>query len=61
VLVATDLVHTDRAYGNAGPLGVAESGRIAYPSGHRAIRALLHLVRYAERRRRGPSAAPERP
>jgi len=52
VLVATDLVYTDRAYGNAGPLGVAESGRIAYPSGHRAVSALAHLARYAEYRRR---------
>jgi acetyltransferase len=50
VLVATDLVHTDRAYGNAGPLGVRESGRIAYPSGHRAVRALAQMVRYAEHR-----------
>jgi acetyltransferase len=61
VLVATDLVHTDRAYGNAGPLGVAESGRLAYASGHRAIRALLHLVRYAEHRRRTSGGAPEQP
>jgi acetyltransferase len=52
VLVATDLVYTDRTYGNAGPLGVAESGRIAYPSGHRAVSALAHLARYAEYRRR---------
>jgi acetyltransferase len=55
ILVATDLVYTDRAYGNAGPLGVAESGRIAYPSGHRAVAALGHLVRYAEHRRRRES------
>jgi acetyltransferase len=52
ILVATDLVYTDRAYGNAGPLGVSESGRLAYPSGHRAVAALAHLVRYAEHRRR---------
>jgi acetyltransferase len=52
VLVATDLVYTDRAYGNPGPLGVAESGRITYPSGHRAIAALSHLVRYSEHRQR---------
>jgi acetyltransferase len=52
ILVATDLVYTDRAYGNAGPLGVTESGNIAYPSGHRAVTALAHLMRYAEYRRR---------
>jgi acyl-CoA synthetase (NDP forming) len=52
ILVATDLVYTDRAYGNAGPLGVAESGRIAYPSGHRAIRTLVHMIRYADWRAR---------
>jgi acyl-CoA synthetase (NDP forming) len=46
VLVATDLVHTDRAYGNAGPLGVRESGRVCFPSGHRAVRTLAHMVRY---------------
>jgi acetyltransferase len=50
ILVGTDLVYTDRAYGNPGPLGVKESGRIAYASGHRAVRALGHLVRYAEHR-----------
>jgi acetyltransferase len=52
ILVATDLVYTDRAYGNAGPLAVAESGRIAYPSGHRAVGALSHLIRYSEYRQR---------
>ncbi len=52
ILVATDLVYTDRAYGNAGPLGVAESGRLCYQSGHCAIRALAHLVRYSAYRQR---------
>ena len=52
ILVASDLVYTDRAYGNAGPLGVRESGRVAYPSGHRAVRALAQLVRYARYRQR---------
>jgi len=51
VLVASDLVYTDRDYGNPGPLAVRDSGRICYPSGHRAVRALSHLVRYAEYRR----------
>jgi len=52
VLVASDLVYTDRDYGNSGPLGVRDTGRICYPSGHRAVRALSHLVRYAEYRSR---------
>ena len=52
ILVATDLVYTDRSYGNAGPLGVSESGRLCYQSGHRAIRALAHMVRYSEYRQR---------
>jgi acetyltransferase len=52
ILVATDLVYTDRAYGNSGPLGVSESGRLCYQSGHRAIRALQHLTRYADYRAR---------
>jgi acetyltransferase len=47
VLVATDLTYTDRPYGNAGPLGVRESGRIAWPSGQRAVRTLARMVRYA--------------
>ena len=52
ILIATDLVYTDRAYGNSGAIGIADSGRIGYPSGHRAIRALGHLVRYAAYRAR---------
>lgn len=52
VLVATDLVYTDRRYGNAGPVAVAESGKVCLPSGHRAVRALTHLVRFAEYQRR---------
>jgi acyl-CoA synthetase (NDP forming) len=48
VLVATELVHTDRHYGNPGPRGVREEGRYCHPSAHRAIRALRALVDYAE-------------
>jgi len=48
VLVATELVYTDRAYGNAGPLAVREGGRVCYPSAHRAVAALRALVDYAE-------------
>ncbi len=47
VLSATELVHTDRAYGNAGPLAVKEFGRVCYPSAHRAVEALRVLVDYA--------------
>ncbi|HUI26394.1 MAG TPA: hypothetical protein VL403_09955, partial [Candidatus Kryptonia bacterium] len=51
VLCATELVYTDRAYGNSAPLAVAESGRICYPSAHRAVNALAHLCAYADFRR----------
>jgi len=51
VLTATELVHTDRAYGNSGPLGVKEEGRYCHASAHRAIWALRALVDYAEFRR----------
>jgi acetyltransferase len=52
VLTASELVYTDRAYGNAGPLGVREEGRVCYPSAQRAVAALAALCRYAEFRRR---------
>jgi acetyltransferase len=50
VLSATELVHTDRDYGNAGPLALKEAGRVCHPSAHRAVRALKALVDYAEYR-----------
>jgi acyl-CoA synthetase (NDP forming) len=54
VLCASELAHTDRAGSNPAPRAVATGGRITYPSAHRAVRALAHLVRYREwRRRRG--------
>ena len=52
VLVATELVHTDGAYGNSGPLAVKEQGRYCHPSAHRAVRALRAMVDYAEYRAR---------
>jgi acetyltransferase len=52
VLCASELVNTDREGHNPGPRTVAAGGRITYPSAHRAVRALAHLVRYAEWRRR---------
>ncbi len=52
ILTATELVYTDRFYGNSGPLGVREEGRICYPSAHRAVSALRAMVEYAEYRRR---------
>ncbi|MCP3985683.1 MAG: hypothetical protein GY723_14935, partial [bacterium] len=48
VLSATELAYADRAYGNSGPVGVREEGRVCYPSAHRAIAALRALVDYAE-------------
>jgi acetyltransferase len=51
VLTATEQTYTDRFYGNPGPLGVREEGRLCYPSAHRAVAALAALVRYAEFRR----------
>ena len=51
VLTATELVHTDRAYGNSGPLGVKEVGRVCHASAHRAVAALAALCTYAEFRR----------
>jgi acetyltransferase len=51
VLSATELVHTDRHYGNPGPRGVREEGRLCYASAHRAVGALRALVDYSEFRR----------
>jgi acetyltransferase len=51
VLIATELVHADRAYGNAAPLAVRESGRLCYASAHRAVKALRALADYAAYRR----------
>jgi acetyltransferase len=51
VLVATELVHTDRAYGNAAPVALRERGRLCYASAHRAVRTLAAMVAYAEFRR----------
>jgi acyl-CoA synthetase (NDP forming) len=51
VLTASELANTDRHYGNPGPRGVREEGRLCYPSAHRAVRALRALVEYAEFRR----------
>jgi acetyltransferase len=48
VLSATEQTYTDRFYGNAGPVGVREEGRLCYPSAHRAVAALRALVAYAE-------------
>ncbi len=50
VLTASELVNCDRQYGNSGPLGVREEGRMCYASAHRAVRALRAMVDYAEYR-----------
>ena len=52
VVVASELVYADRAYGNAGPVAVREGGRLCYPSAHRAVAALRALVEWAEFTRR---------
>jgi acetyltransferase len=51
VLVATELVYADRAYGNAGPVAVREGGRLCYPSAHRAVAALRAMVEHVDARR----------
>jgi acetyltransferase len=56
VLCASELAHTDREGHNPAPRTVAAGGRITYPSAHRAVRALAHLVHYAEWRRRREGA-----
>jgi acyl-CoA synthetase (NDP forming) len=59
VMCASELAITDRAGTNPAPQAVAAGGRLLYPSAHRAVRALAHLVRYAEwRRRRDPRHSP---
>tara|TARA_B100001123_G_scaffold278563_1_gene310064 strand:- start:645 stop:2807 length:2163 start_codon:yes stop_codon:yes gene_type:complete len=50
VLTASELVHTDREYGNAGPKGVRDTGFLCYSSAHRAIDCLRVLCEYAEYR-----------
>jgi acyl-CoA synthetase (NDP forming) len=49
ILVATELAVADPL--NAGPAAVRAGGRLCYPSGERAVRALGHLVRDAAFRR----------
>ena len=52
VLTATELAVADPS--NPGPAAVRESGRLCYPSAHRAVAALDHAWRYARwRQRRG--------
>jgi acetyltransferase len=55
VLTATELAITDPA--NAGPRTVRATGRLCYPSAHRAVIALEHLWRYARYRQRRDKAA----
>jgi acyl-CoA synthetase (NDP forming) len=49
ILLATELAIADPD--NAGPAAVRASGRLCYPSGERAVRALGHLLRDASFRR----------
>jgi acetyltransferase len=50
ILCATELAVADPA--NPGPAAVRATGRLAYPSGERAVAALGHLYRYARHRAR---------
>jgi acyl-CoA synthetase (NDP forming) len=50
ILCATELAVADPA--NPGPAAIRASGRLAYPSGDRAVAALGHLHRYARHRAR---------
>jgi len=52
VLCTSELVYTDRDGLNPAPRTVAAGGRITYPSAHRAVRALSHLVSYTRWRQR---------
>jgi acyl-CoA synthetase (NDP forming) len=45
ILIASELAIADPE--NAGPRTVRETGRYCYPSGHRAVAALAHMVRYS--------------
>jgi acyl-CoA synthetase (NDP forming) len=49
LLCATEQTYTDRGWGNPGPVGVKEEGRLCYPSAHRAISALRAMLAYARR------------
>jgi acyl-CoA synthetase (NDP forming) len=53
ILTVTDLAVADPT--NPGPATVRATGRLAYPSGDRAVTALGHLYRYARYRRRRTS------
>jgi acetyltransferase len=48
ILVCTELSLADP--NNPGVVAVRESGRLCYASGHRAVKALGHLYRYAVHR-----------
>ena len=50
ILCATELAVADPD--NPGPAAVRDTGRLAYPSGDRAVAALGHLYRYAQHRAR---------
>jgi len=46
ILIASELAIGDPD--NAGPRTVRETGRYCFPSGHRAVAALAHMVRYSK-------------
>lgn len=45
ILIASELAIADPE--NAGPRTVRETGRYCFPSGHRAVAALAHMIRYS--------------
>ena len=51
ILTCTELARTASAYGNAGPEGVKEAGRLCYASAGSAVSALRAMLDYAEWRR----------
>ena len=48
ILTASELVNSDRHYGNPGPLSIKNEGRVCYESAHRAVKALQVLAEYSD-------------
>ena len=46
ILTATELVNSDRHYGNPGPTTIKKNGKVCYASAHRAVKALETLNQY---------------
>jgi len=48
ILSATELVNSDRHYGNPGPTTIKENGKVCYASAHRAVKALEIMDQYSK-------------